>query len=283
MTLATALYFKPTDPRLGRNIVHDDRSRMFAMQEDTSAIVSVRHQSAIGVLDQGNIGSCVPNAGTKRLTFEDIWDQEIAETISEDLTKVEQYAVALYSACETADGDGPYPPQDNGSTGLTVAKVLTQRGLISGYQHSFSFTAFLAGLAKAACIVGVTWYEDMFSPTKDGIVKPTGAVAGGHEFVADEIDTARELVGFTNSWSDTWGVKGRFYISFADFTSLLANNGDATFFVPKSQPAPQPAPVPVVSAKSQWLAFAPGWASQGHTGSNKQMATLTKAYIAAGV
>src|SRR2546423_656913 len=52
-------------------------------------------------------------------------------------------AVKLYSDEEVLDGDGPYPPNDNGSTGLTCAKVLKRAGMISGYQHTFSLDAAL--------------------------------------------------------------------------------------------------------------------------------------------
>jgi hypothetical protein len=87
------------------------------------------------------------------------------------------------------DYPGQYPPDDTGCDGLTIAKVLTAAGEISGYQHTFSLDDALKALGVTPVITGVTsWYQDMFNPTADGRVHPTGGVAGGHEFVVDEID-----------------------------------------------------------------------------------------------
>src|SRR5262245_14501855 len=68
-------YDNPTDPRLGRHVRHDPRSWNFAFGAvaDTSRLASVRHESQIPTLDQGQLGSCTGNAATKCLSYEPFW------------------------------------------------------------------------------------------------------------------------------------------------------------------------------------------------------------------
>jgi hypothetical protein len=157
----------------------------------------------------------------------------------------ESQAVVLYSAATKLDDvRGYYPPTDTGSDGLSVAKAAKKAGLISGYQHCTSLDATLKALSQRPVICGVNWYEGMDEPDENGLVKIAGQVRGGHEFVLDELDVENKLIGATNSWGESFGVNGRFYISWDDFEKLLSEDGDVTVFVPISQPAPTPTPTP---------------------------------------
>lgn len=202
----------------------------------------------------------------------------------------ESGAVQLYSDATKADDyPGQYPPTDTGSDGLTIAKVLTAAGEISGYQHTFTLDDALLALTATPFITGVTWYQDMFQPDPDGRVHPTGAVAGGHEFVADEIDATNERVWFTNSWSTDWGLAGRFYLSFGDYGKLLAQQGDVTIFTPLSAPPPTPTPVPpgpADTADQALAAAARPWVARHHTsiaGNHKMQAALKAWLVAKGL
>lgn len=272
-----------TDPRLARHIHHDDRSRAYAFPTAGLTVVSAKHVRRIPVLDQGDLGSCTGNAGVGCLGTDPfyatavplhipagVWSPEgiqaafqaavkrgeviVVQGGAELADRTPRYpldesgAVQLYSDATKADDyPGQYPPTDTGSDGLTVAKVLKTAGEISGYQHTFSLDDALKALTVTPLIVGTNWHEDMFNPDADGRVHPAGAVAGGHEYVADEIDADLGRIWFTNSWGPDWGVTrdgrpGRFYMSFDDFGRLLAADGDVTVFVPLSQPAPVPTP-----------------------------------------
>jgi hypothetical protein len=46
--------------RLGRLLSHDPRSRQFPYRPKTTTLVSAKHESHIGILDQGDLGSCFP-------------------------------------------------------------------------------------------------------------------------------------------------------------------------------------------------------------------------------
>lgn len=226
---------------LGRIVEHDERSRQYAFRAAApQPIVSVRHNRNIPVLDQGQLGSCTGNAATGALGSDPFF-----QTLAPATTLDEDFAVKLYEQATTLDNvPGEYPPTDTGSSGIGVAKALQQRGLISGYQHTFSFNDFLQALLGYPVIIGVTWYENFFEPDNNGIISIAGSQeAGGHEIVCDEIDADRKLVGLTNSWGTGWGLQGRFYIPFDLMEQLLDDNGDATIFVPVTQPAPVPQPV----------------------------------------
>lgn len=231
------------DPRLGRNVNHDSRSLNYLVKADPSSYKSVKHDSMIPVLDQGQLGSCTGNAATKCLSYGAFWGAGSANLSTTDAAKDEQYAVSVYSDATQVDPySGAYPPTDTGSDGLSVAKVLKTRGLISGYQHATSIDAVLTALSTQAVIVGTEWREDMFSPDSQGLLRITGDVAGGHEYVLDELNMEDGTIGMQNSWNDSWGLHGRAYFHIEDFESLLAADGDCTVFVPITQPAPTPTP-----------------------------------------
>jgi len=242
------------DHRLKRHVYHDSRSRLFSFDTKGRALVSVTHFRYIRILDQGNVGSCTGNAGVGALGAEPLY-KGVANNTKYPLNQ--SGAQKLYSDAQVIDGNGPYPPNDNGSYGLSIAKALQNAGLISGYQHTFSLNSALLALTTNPILVGINWYQGMFTPDPDGRVRITGALAGGHEIVARQIDVQNSRVWFDNSWGPTWGVKGRFYLTFADFGTLLSQQGDVIVLLPKT--GPTPAPVPTVNADATLAAAMKNW------------------------
>lgn len=242
------------DPRLKRHVYHDSRSKLYTFNTTGLTISSVVHSRHIPILNQGQVGSCTGNAGVGALATDPVF-----KTLPKPLVYSldEPGAIKLYSDAEVIDGNGPYPPNDYGSCGLSIAKALKAAGVISGYQHTFTLNDALKALTVTPIIVGINWYNAMFTPDKDGRVHPTGYIAGGHEIVAREIDAINKRVWFDNSWGTSWGINGRFYLTFTDFGTLLSQQGDVIAFVTNSQPAPQPASNPdttLAAAVKTWLA-----------------------------
>lgn len=268
------------DPRLGRNIRHDPKSWAFAYPTAGLPIASVRWLRQVPVFDQGDVGSCTGNAGIGALCTGDLWPIVPSKRYTPD----EAGAVALYSDAETANGDGPYPPNDNGSDGLTVAKVLRAAGLISAYRHTFTINDALKALTQTPLITGISWYADMFTPDREGIVHPGGALAGGHEIVVDEYDAVRARVGFTNSWGPGWGQAGRFYLDVEQYAKLLDDQGDVTVLLPVAAPVPPPGPVPDDVHADRALADAlrlNGWVGARHVGENHRVAVAAQQWLRA--
>jgi hypothetical protein len=228
--------------RLGRHVNHDPRSLAYLVQPD-GAVASRTWTRDIPVLDQGDIGSCTGNAATGLLGTDPCYGS-LATQVHAGLKLDESEALKLYSAAETIDGDGPYPPNDNGSSGLSVAKAAKNAGLISGYLHMTSVAACQTAIQQGPFMVGSDWYTGMDTPDANGLVTATGTIRGGHEYECHEYDAANDLWWFWNSWGVSFGVGGRFCYSSATLAQLLAAQGDATQLVPISQPAPTPTPVP---------------------------------------
>lgn len=228
--------------RLGRHVEHDPRSLAYQVQPD-GTVRTIKWDRVIEVLDQGNVGSCTGNAATGHLGTQPE-DATLAGLIAAGLTLNEAEALKLYSAAEVIDGNGPYPPSDFGSSGLSVAKAAKNAGLISGYLHMTSLAAVQTAIQSGPVIIGVNWYEGFDSPNSAGLVSVSGSVRGGHEFEVIGYDTQTDLWEAVNSWGTSYGVSGRFFFSSATFSRLLSEQGDATQFVPLSKPVPVPTPVP---------------------------------------
>lgn len=234
-----------TDPRCRRHVLHDSESRRYEFPTDGLAIADVEHVRTLPILDQGSVGSCTAECGFGILGTAPYSSPAVASAVAGAFGSFDQAgAYRLYSAEETIDGDGPYPPQDNGSTGLTLAKALRAAGLISGWTQTFSLDSALKALTRYPLATGTLWYNSMFDPSPDGVltVDPRSGIAGGHEYEIVGYDAARGLVKLANSWSASWGVAGFAFMQAEDWGALLADSGDVTVFTPLTQPAPTPAP-----------------------------------------
>jgi hypothetical protein len=142
-------------------------------------------------------------------------------------------AEQFYSWGTRVDGiRGVWPPDDTGSTGKAVCKGARNHRAIAGWTHAFGIDHALDALQLGPVMVGTLWLDGMFTPDHQGVVRPTGDVAGGHEYLADEYIADPGVVGFQNSWSGDWGVDGRFYMTVSDFAALLDDGGDVTVPMP---------------------------------------------------
>lgn len=266
------------DPRLKRRIDHDARSALYRLDTSGLSLVDVEWPMHIPTLNQESTGKCTAEAACEALASDPFWatlPTDVAPKLNDTWTD------GFYSDEETLDGDGPYPPNDNGSSGLTSAKVAKKRGLISGYQHTFTADDALKGLQLRPFSWGTLWKTGMDDVDETtGQVKYTGTARGGHELCGYKLDTKNERLWCRQSWGP-WGYQqsGVFWISFADFDKSLAEQGDVTFFTPLSLPAPTPTPAPVPDASitktfttDEWNAIQacvdrekPYWPKYAHT------------------
>lgn len=209
---------------LGRHVEHDEQSRQYpaAMARAPRSVLWGHHAP---VLDQGDLGSCTGNAAAQLLNTDAF---EHSRPSGQYLTEAD--ALRIYELGTRLDNvPGAYPPDDTGSTGIAVAKAGVRLGYFSAYKHAFGFDHFCSALQLQPVIVGTTWHDGMFKPNSKGFIRPTGAVAGGHEYLALGVDYTYKTLTFLNSWSSAWGpLGGRFLMRFKDFQTLLADQGDVT-------------------------------------------------------
>lgn len=131
---------------------------------------------------------------------------------------------AFYYMCKELDGQ---PRQENGSYVRTAAKVLRNLRRINYY----AFAAYMSNikywlLNRGPMIVGTSWTENMFYPSKDNKIEPTGEVIGGHAYLLNEW-TKDGFIGIQNSWGSIWGNNGKSYISAENFEKLFRQGGEA--------------------------------------------------------
>jgi hypothetical protein len=226
---------------LGRHIHHDSRSLDYLVpkmsRRDQRKMTSYSWHRDVPIFDQGQLGSCTGNAAVGCIGTDPFY-----ATLPKGTTPNEPLAVSVYSDAEKVDGGAGYPPEDDGSSGLSVAKVLKTRGLIDSYRHITSLAAAKTAITAGPFIVGSYWYDGMDTPDSTGLVTATGTVRGGHEYLCVGYDAAADLWWFDNSWNTTYGDGGTFCYSSATFTALLAQQGDATVFTPIPVAAPTPTP-----------------------------------------
>lgn len=280
--------------RLGRHVHHDSRSLDYQVVSD-GTVATVRWARVIPVLDQGDVGSCTGNAATGHIGTQPDDDAVASLVATGAVVLNEGLALNLYSAAEVIDGDGPYPPNDNGSSGLSVAQAAKAAGLISGYVHATSLAAAQTAIQTGPFIVGSDWYTSMDNPDSSGVVTVSGSIRGGHEYECIGYDQATDLWELVNSWGTSFGVGGHFFYSSASFSKLLADQGDITQFVPLSKPAPVPTPVPTPNPPgprfdyetilTTLIASVPaGWQDENHVAGNRTVAhAIQTARVALGM
>jgi len=129
---------------------------------------------------------------------------------------------------------GQYPPTDTGSSAIGVMKWLKEIGVITGYNWTFTFDAFLAALQQQPMLVGTNWFDDMMSTDENGVVSSSfKGTPGGHEYLANALfwpsTPSRRLIGFEQSWGEhPPGFAPRFYMHWEMLEELLINQqGDA--------------------------------------------------------
>lgn len=223
--------YHPTDPRLGRHVEHDERSKSFAfMARSTKPKQKTTHWSSTArVLDQGNLGSCTGNAMAQWLNT-DFATGALGTRVSK-LNEAD--AVDLYRLATRLDAvPGRYEPDDTGSTGNAAAKAAVKQHYLKSYSWLFSFTSTQAAIEQTPLIVGTLWTNKMFS-VNNGLVKVgpivDSNIAGGHEYLMSGIDWSAEVFEFRQSWGDWEGAPGGYFaIGFKDFRTLLENQGDVT-------------------------------------------------------
>jgi hypothetical protein len=207
---------------LGRNKVHDERSRAFAMP--AKAIDrSLWRDKAVRLYEpwpnpNQRVGCCTGvakcsqfNAVGNRVTCH-VLDMVDAENIYHENTKIDPW-------------DGVWPPDDTGSSGLASAKTAQALGIGGEYRWVFGGAdEVVQNVMEGRVIsVGTWWYEAMFHRQPSGLVRVMGDRAGGHQYVIRGYDESRDLV-LGRCW---WGEFRDFWLMRSDLDMLLRDGGDA--------------------------------------------------------
>jgi hypothetical protein len=200
----------------------DARFRVSFLREAEEAALEPVHDSrywwANGIwVDQGSTGTCVGHGVTHYAE-----DGPVTQPGSLD-------PMAVYDRATEID---EWPQNDHDrSFGTSVRagiEVLREKRMITTYHWAMNWPEFeFTILDIGPLVLGVDWFEDMFFPV-DGLIRPTGALAGGHCIVADGYNSKTKVARLKNSWGRGWGKNGFCYIRREDLEYLLFGaNGEA--------------------------------------------------------
>lgn len=273
-----AFRYNPTDPRLGRHVRHDPRSAFYAHGSmPRSAIKSVEWERRIPILDQGPVGSCVPNnapefLGTDALGYTGVAsvtipkaDTEGQFTAGSTWSLDEDFALQTYRLVTRLDSyPGSWEPDDTGSDGLTLAKALKMLGLADKYTHAFTYRALVSALQSRPVTLGLEWENSMFETQPDGkiVIDYASGVAGGHQVFARKFDADNDRVWIDNSWGEHgFGLDGRGWFQGSELAVHLKRSGDVTVPHLVGVDTPPPAPAPATVGDRDLWAYAKAWAA----------------------
>lgn len=219
---------------LGRLVEHDNKSRAYTISRRDPPKTSIQHVTYGPTLNQKKVGACVGYAAAQALNTGP--NKVVLEARKLPL-RTDADALNYYHLATMNDAwPGVYPPNDTGTSGIAVAKALKKLKLIKGYQWAFNIEQVLSAIATGPLLVGVPWYEGMFYPDKNGLVKISGKLVGGHQIVITGFSIvsqtmSQNLFWARNSWGIGWGLRGGFSFTVKTLETLLSRDGDALKFI----------------------------------------------------
>lgn len=226
---------------LGRKIQFDEKSRDFPIMELVAGTVPRSYTWSAPVhLDQGEDPACVGFSWSGELLSRPVVVKGITNAT----------ALALYKAAQKLDDQ---PGEDyEGTTVLAGAKAVKAEGHMAEYRWSFGMLDLILALGHAGPgVLGINWYNDMFTPDSKGFITPTGSLAGGHAILVSgvhivkasgkklahditTVDLEKSYIRLHNSWGDSWAKGGDAYMTLNNLQKLLDNQGEFCIPVQRS-------------------------------------------------
>lgn len=193
---------------------------------------AVLHNADAPSLDQGDVGACVG------FTCADLLNtSKFAKSRRRPQNRRTYFqndsGLGFYSYATMLD-EWPerYPPVDFGTTVTAGAKAMQKSGYIDRYEWAFTFEDFLAALERQPVMLGTLWTSGMSDPDVAGLVRPTGELVGGHAYMAFGVNYVSERIRCRNHWTEEWGYKGDFFLTFSDLYWLLGEQGECVVPIP---------------------------------------------------
>lgn len=224
------------DHRLGRQKVHDERSRAFPLT--TTVDRSTWRDKAVRIYDPAPNpnqchGECTGCA--EMMMLNSLGNRR--RGIILNLTEHAHAAYAWATNNDPWDGAMVYDEAtktisgtDTGSSGLAAAKASVALGYGIDYRWLFGGADEVVQNIMDGRVIsaGTWWHADMFGPSGGTyvslpVVTPTGGRAGGHQYVLRGYDVEGDLV-MGRCW---WGSFRDFWIKRIDLDTLLRDGGDA--------------------------------------------------------
>lgn len=206
---------------LNRRVQFDERSRAHPVRTLTANRAPRSYTWNCPVwLDQGSEGACTGFSASHAVAARPLRQTPITN----------ETAFALYQEAKRRD---EWAGEDyDGSSVLGAVKAARVKGLCGSYKWAFG-EAELCGAVSwiAPVVIGVNWYDGMFEPDKHGKLTVAGRLSGGHAIAVIGYSLRTGLYKLRNSWGKSWGKDGNCFISKADMTRLLSEQGEAAVMI----------------------------------------------------
>lgn len=229
---------------LGRTAEWDRRNAAFLIEppiqvDPLVGVRSVAWQHFGGASNQADYRGCV---GWTGLDLRNSRPWKVAGRQYTDKDGLDYYnGATLFDQWSDNDRPKGYTGHDPdlGSSGQGLAGYFKSVDVIDRYEWAANIEAFLHGLQRGPLSVGMEWTQDMFNPVA-GRVRPTGAVAGGHQIMANKLqwnvtNWLLSRVWFANHWTAAWGIRGNFYMAVEDLIEQYKRGMDACLMTPKGK------------------------------------------------
>lgn len=247
------------DPRLDRLEHFDPRSRAYPIVRALpyAGGPALRPRSYTWritkreVLNQGSEGACVGHAVTNELLARP------AETRFGGFNQAQRFArEQVYWEAQKIDPwpGGAYPGADpfyEGTSILAGVKVAQRLGYFKEYRWAFGLRDLALGVGyNGPALIGVPWYDSMYTPDENNFILPMGRIVGGHAILVraikmkfgshkfswwkrtwEDVDLDESYVTLRNSWGGDYGNKGDCYMTLRNLGALLDQRGEAVFFL----------------------------------------------------
>jgi hypothetical protein len=217
------------DPRLGRLIDFDERSRLFAFPqpEDVTLKDKTWLLPKANRLNQKLDGTCVGHGFAHEIASDPVALRRYGN---------HDYALSIFDAAARNDGWEGHSRAD-GTSVLAAAKVCVRRGFYLNYRWAFTIDQLLAALiTDGPVVVGTWWTDHMDSVTPGGYMASTeGSDLGGHCYLIRGVKLKPRLTGhsnlppclrLTNSWGLGWGLNGEALVPIDEFERLVKREGE---------------------------------------------------------
>jgi hypothetical protein len=214
------------DPRLTRMPWHDPKSLLYGITSIFKAKRELKTKTwrLTEWFDQGREGACTGFAVGHELAaypvaVKDLDNKFCREQLYWEAQKIDPFPGGAYPGAEKFM---------EGSTVLAAVKVAKRLGYIEEYRWAFSVHDLALAIGHVGpAVLGVPWYDGMFSPASCGLLHPIGEKVGGHAILCRGFNARNRTFLVHNSWGKGWGNKGTARISWEDMKYLLRGTGDA--------------------------------------------------------
>lgn len=210
--------------KLGRQYVADENDKKFLISDHllksikplAATITSRYWDDNIWWGDQGSTPQCVGYAWAHWIDDGPVYHSGAHPHIAPSV---------IYTNAQKLD---EWPGENYDGTSVRGGvKYLKNVNVVSNYYWGYDINTLVATVLNLGpVVVGTNWYNAMFFPDKNGLIKIAGSLAGGHAYVINGVATTTKLFRIKNSWGKSWGQGGHAYISFSDMARLINEYGE---------------------------------------------------------